>query len=515
MYQHTYSASLCGLEGIPLEVECYIGGGLPGLTIVGIPASSAIASRERIRGALKNAGFTLPASRIIVNIRALDAGRQPALSECGCLDLPIALSILACDRQIPPALLEHTLWMGELSLSGRVKPLLGALTIAKSVSGILPNFTGLYYPFENAPEAALSPAIPVYAVPDLLTAIEYLRHHLELQPVTAPPLTAAPILTENTFNEIRGQNLAKRVITIAAAGMHNALLIGPPGCGKTMLSRTLPFFMPPLTLPEQLELTEIYSCLGELHAPGELIRTRPFRAPHHTISTPALVGGGSFPRPGEVTLAHHGILFLDELPELSRPTLEALREPLEEHQVHVTRLSRNVLFPADFLFIAGMNPCPCGFWPDRKRCRCSASALREYYRKIDSPLMDRIDLILQMEAVKPDEIDQPSGLTFEKAKALAETARARQKNRYHSETLTNSRVPGSEIEGYCRLSESGKLLMREAIPRYSLSMRAYHKVLKTARTIADMEDLDAVRDDHLLEAIQYRADFTEQLAALK
>ena len=515
MYQHTYSAFLSALEGIPLEVECYIGGGLPSLTIVGVPASAAISCRERIRGALKNAGFTLPASRITINIRALDSSRQPALTECSCLDLPIALTILACDRQIPSQLLEHTLWLGELSLSGSLKPLFGALTIAKSAAAVSLPFTGLYLPAVNAPEAALSPALPAYPVADLFTAVEFLRHHLTLEPASPTITASVPTFSENGFNEIRGQHLAKRVMTIAAAGRHNALLIGPPGCGKTMLSRTLPSLMPPLTFPEQLTLTEIYSCLGQLPDAGKLIANRPFRAPHHTISTPALVGGGSTPKPGEVTLAHSGVLFLDELPELSRSSLEALREPLEEHQVRITRLSRSVMFPADFLLIAGMNPCPCGFWPDKKRCRCTASALREYYRKIDSPLLDRFDLILQMEAVKPDEMDMPSGLTFDKAKALAETARARQKNRYHSEELTNSRVAGAEIEDYCHLSESGKSLLRDAVTRYSLSMRVYHKILRTARTIADMEDREDVHEDHLLEALQYRADFTEQLALLK
>lgn len=501
MYQKTYSAAISGLSGSLLEIECFITGGLPGFNIIGISPTAANSCRERVRSALKMMGVSLPASRITVNIRSLDI-RSPLLESVPWLDLPIALCILSCEHMIPSQPLTSALWLGELSLSGELKPLYGALTMARCAPSFIDDLHTIYLPDLNASEAALCQDMTVYGIESLFQAVQVIRKNESLTP--ALPLPQKEVILPSLFDRVNGQGIAKRVITLAAAGMHNLLMIGPPGCGKTMLSQTFPSLLPPLTYEEQLELTEIYSARAMLEDPTALISLRPFRSPHHSISTPALIGGGRIPMPGEVSLAHRGVLFLDELPELSRNALESLREPLESHQVKISRVHSTYSFPADFVMLSGMNPCPCGYYPDKTRCRCGEKRVRDYYGKVDSPLMDRMDLILRMESVRPDEIDQVRGLNFQEAHQMVLKAHEAQLNRFGTGSHFNSRMSADELDAYCPLSSADKTFITGAVEHFHLSMRAYHKLLRVARTIADVEGYEQIQRTHLLEALQYR-----------
>ena len=527
MYQKTYSTALIGLTGINLEIECFISGGLPSFNIIGINPSAAAASRERVRSALKSCGYSLPASRITINVRPLDVRVTENVEHAPWLDLPIALCILACQSLIPPRNLTTSAWLGELSLSGDIKALYGALTMTRCLkeAAVLPgdNDPTIYLPIQNAAEASLCPGVRVHGLRHLTQVIDLLRNHCShdvpdafaLQPAKASALegsgtaspTTFPKVSQNPislFDEISGQGIGKRAVTIAAAGMHNLLLIGPPGCGKTMLVSTLPSLLPPLSYEEQLELTEIYSCKQMLPEGCLLMDHRPFRAPHHTITVPSLLGGGVYPVPGEVSLAHHGVLFLDEFPELQRASLEALREPLEDHFVRISRLHGSYSFPADFVLAAGMNPCPCGFYPDKNKCHCSEKRVQDYYGKIDSPLLDRMDLILHLESVKAADIGRQAGLSYEQAKRMVETAFEKQRRRFGQEGTFNSRMDVDMIKQFCRLSREDEVFLKGACEHFGLSMRAYHKILRVSRTIADMEGSDRIRQQDLLEALQYR-----------
>lgn len=505
MFFRLNSAAISGLTGLLLEVECYISGGLPGFTIVGIPQSQAITSRERVRSALKSAGFTLPASRITINIRSLRPNTSPDSSSLQALDLPIALSLLACERQIPAKDLSRYIWLGELGLDGEIKPLYGALCMAREALRSLPDIGGMFLPQANAPEAALEEKLPVYGLTSLQELIEDLRAHRQASPVniTIPPEK----LMSSGFDSIEGQLIGKRTITIAAAGMHNVLLIGPPGCGKTMLMGSLPSLLPPLGHQEKLELTEIYSNSHLLPEGEPMIVDRPFRQPHHTTTSIALIGGGNVPRPGEITLAHHGVLFLDELPEFARSSIESMREPLEEHRVRISRLNGSYTYPADFLLGAAMNPCPCGHYPDRNLCRCSEAKVQAYYEKIKSPLFDRIDLITTLKPVVPSEIDQRTGISLEEARKIVQRVHEVQRRRFGMEAAYNSRMSPDEIKQYCELSGPCQEFALSAVSSYHLSMRGYHKILKVARTIADMEGAELIELPHLAEALQYRSAF--------
>lgn len=521
MYQKTYSTALIGLTGINLEIECFISGGLPSFSIIGVNPSAAVASRERIRSAMKSCGFSLPASRITVNVRPLDARFTENVERAPWLDLPIALCILACQSLIPSSPLTSSAWLGELSLSGDVKTLYGALTMTRCLKESTPfpnDDINIYLPFQNAAEAALCPGVRVHGLRHLSQAIDMLRDRRLLNAPSFPSdenqealcsASSAPSLSFSPepsplFDEISGQGIGKRAVTIAAAGMHNLLLIGPPGCGKTMLVSTLPSLLPPLSYRERLELTEIYSCKQMLPDGCLLIDQRPFRAPHHTITAPSLLGGGAYPVPGEASLAHHGVLFLDEFPELQRASLEALREPLEDHSVRISRLHGTYSFPADFVLAAGMNPCPCGFYPDKSKCHCSEKRVQDYYGRIDSPLLDRMDLILHLESVKAADMGRQAGLSYHQARKLVETAFQKQRHRFKQEGTFNSRMNVDMIKQYCRLSPEDEAFLKGACEHFGLSMRAYHKILRVARTIADMEGSDQIRQQDLLEALQYR-----------
>ncbi len=501
MFQRVYSALIAGLFSIPVEVECFIGGGLPYFNIVGIGASTADA-RERIRSALKSVGLPLPPSRITINIRSLDPRLSVSSLSVSCLDLPIALAILACQKLIPSAIFDSSAWFGELSLNGDVRPVNGALTMAKSLTGQASPLSALFFPCENAPEAALLNSADIYGVKSLLQAVHFLQKKETLS-TTSQSLVQQEI-PSSSFDDIKGQQNAKRCAILSAAGMHHLMLIGPPGCGKTMLSSSIASLMPPLTFQEQLELTEIYSC-NHLLPPGtSLITRRPFRSPHHTASMQSLLGGGAIPRAGEVTLAHHGILFLDEFTEIPRQVIESLREPLEEGKVRITRVQGTFEYPCRFLLAAAMNPCPCGYYPDTTRCHCTQSRIRTYYEKINSPITDRIDIMLQMESVKPSETAGTPSITYTKAREAVLRVHKIQEERFQKEGFYNSAMNPKQIQEFCRLNDDTKQFMEDAMLRLGLSMRSYYKVLKVARTIADVEESPSIELNHLLEALQYR-----------
>lgn len=509
MFQTTYSALLSGLTGTLIEVECFIGNGLPYFNIVGIPSSAAAAARERIRSALKNAGFSLPPSRITINIRPVDPLIGSSVSYAP-LDLPITLTILACQQLIPAASLKNSLFLGELSLSGTLKPLSGALSLTGCACRTL--LSSVYLPQKNAAEAALSGHSGIYGLSDLSQIISLLRGLTTVS--TAQP--AKPEATErfSSFDSIRGQDIGKRALMIAAAGMHNLLLIGPPGCGKTLLAKSLPSLLPPLTYEQQIHLTEIYSCCNLLPAGQSLLITRPFRAPHHTIPVSSLIGGGSTPRPGEITLAHQGILYLDELPEFSRSSLESLRQPLEDHSISLNRLRTSVLYPADFLLVASMNPCPCGHYPDSQHCRCTATRIEQYFGKINSPLLDRIDLVLQLPPVPIGETNQSSSYPFTEVSARVHAAHELQAKRFQMLSHYNSRMSLDEIQRFCALRPDLERFMHKAYDHYHLTLRSYHKILRVSRTLADLDGSVEIEQSHLLEALQYRLSSHHQLAAL-
>lgn len=503
MFAKALSGAVVGIEATLVEVQCDISSGLPSFTLVGLPEKEVQESRERIRSAIKNSGYEFPAKRITANLAPADVRKEGVG-----LDLPLALAILTATEQMRSDRLGDLLLLGELSLDGEVRPVRGALPIALAAREA--GLPGVVVPKGNAAEAALVEGIQAYGVGTLEEAIRFLSGDLELEPTRfdREAYLSAHLEYPVDLNEIRGQEQAKRALEVAAAGGHNLLMIGPPGSGKSMLAKRLPTILPPLSFEEALEVTQIYSILGLLPPEEPLMIRRPFRAPHHTTSYAGMVGGGhGVPRPGEISLAHRGVLFLDELPEFERSVLETLRQPLEERRITLSRAATAVTFPADFMLVAAMNPCPCGHLHDPlQRCRCSPIDIKRYHKRISGPFLDRIDLFVEVPRLTKEELlGKPTGEPSASIRERVQAARERQRARLEEDGLwVNAQMGVREIRKYCILSPEAQALLEGAIDRFGLSARAYSRLLKVARTLADLDGEERIGPAHVAEAVQYR-----------
>lgn len=494
------TATPWGVDARDVQVEVDVTNGLPQTQIVGLPDASVRESRERVRSAIKNSGYDFPPKVVVVNLAPADLRK-----EGNHLDLAIAIAVMAALGQIPEESLEQRLVCGELGLDGTVRPVRGALAIADLAARL--GMRELLLPSKNAGEAAALGALPVIPIATLAEAVDHLLGDAPIAATEARPFTAEEESDAPDLSEVRGQETAKRALEVAAAGGHNLLFLGPPGSGKTMLARRLSGILPPLTLAESIDVTKVHSLVAE-EPPSQLYSRRPFRSPHSGVSTAGMIGGGSIPRPGEASLAHGGVLFLDELPEFRRDTLEALRQPLEEGRVTVVRTRARLTFPARFALLAAMNPCPCGHLGDpRYACRCSPQIVERYRSRISGPLLDRIDLHVEVPAVTLREL---RGEPSEPSSAVAERvhrAREVQNRRFgegHAEPI-NAAMGPEELRLHCQLQDDSRALLDRAFDRLRLSARALSRILKVARTVADLEGSEALRPPHIAESIQYRS----------
>ncbi len=500
MLARVFSCAVIGLEGVIVEVEVDTSANLPGMVIVGLPDAAVQESRERVQAAIKNAGLSFPRKRVTVNLAPAAVRKEgPAY------DLPIALGVLAASEQVDPRELEDSLVIGELSLDGSVRHVRGVLPMAAVARS--QGMRRVFVPQADAAEASLIPDLEVIPVHSLADLQRHLSGFERIQPVPAEAQAPEEFFAGVDFREIKGQEHVKRALEVAAAGAHNILMMGPPGAGKTLLARALPAILPSMSIDEALDVTRIYSVADQLPAGVPLVRTRPFRAPHHTISHAGLVGGGNWPHPGEISLAHRGVLFLDELPEFGVRVLEVLRQPVEDKIVTISRAQGSLTFPANFQLVAAMNPCPCGYYGDPLRpCTCSSGVVTKYQKRISGPLLDRIDIHIQVPRVEYDKLsDARLGETSAAVKARVEAARERQRARFEGTGITcNNEMGPGELRQYCVLDESSRALMKSAMRQLQLSARAYHRVLKLSRTIADLAGSEAITAAHLAEALQYR-----------